>query len=120
MRLTHPRSPLLLVLVLVLAAVALSACGSLIERPQSFEERIAYAYGTYGVAIESARFALSSDRITSDQAEEFYDQARAVRELIDDTYEIYRLGHAAEAERQLVIARGAVNALSDLLSRIQR
>ena len=107
--------------ILVTSLIMLVMACSAIPAPKSFDQSLAYAYGTHTAIMTSAANALDTKLITVEDAEEVLkisDQARVVLDMAKATYVA---GDVTTAEGQLQMAIGILTNLQIYLnSRIQK
>lgn len=107
----RPLRLLLLPLLLVL-----SACAALTP-PKSFDDRLAYAYGTHTAVLTAAARSVSAQEITSGQAETVLQLADESRQVLDAARLAAAAGDARTADGQLALATNVLTQLQLYLRR---
>lgn len=116
---THVALPLYTVtLVLAIALSSLGGCSDFgLERPQSFDQKLAYAYGTHTAVLTAATMALDAGRITVDDAQQILDMADQTRSLLDGSRLLASTGDLSAAENRLALATAVLIQIQDYLNR---
>jgi len=97
--------------------LALSACAQLgLSTPQSFDERLAQAYGAHTAVISATTTALTTGSISSTDAEHVQTIATTSRTLLDTAKAAETAGDTAGAQKNLVLAMSALQALQTYLN----
>lgn len=98
-----------------LALVLLAGCAYLgVPQPQTFNERVAYAYAGLASARDTATSLVQGDKITVEDARNVQTQADAVREGVDVARAIHSSNPQAGAER-LDLAISSLTAIQKYL-----
>lgn len=116
-RIGVPLYTVTLVLAILLAGL-LSGCSDFgLERAQSFDEKLAYAYGTHTAVLTGATRALDAGRITVDDAKQIVDMADQTRSLLDGARLLSSTGDVSGAENRLALATAILIQIQDYLNR---
>lgn len=92
-------------IVIALLVVFAAGCALLgLERPESFTERLAYAYSTHTAIVAATAESVAAADITVEAAESIAEGAREARELLDGARAVNDLGNSAEAGNRLALA----------------
>jgi len=86
-----------------IAAVILAACGSL-TKPEGFEQRLAYGYGTYTAVVNAAAAGVETGRLSPDAGESVLELSDKARTLLDLSRTLHGGGDIRQAEDQLTLA----------------
>lgn len=100
---------------LILVAT-LSGC-SLFEKPETVEQRLAYAYGTHTAVMEAAATSVSFGELTPEQGESVLELADRARTILDSARIAFSAGDPSTAEGQLALAMGILIELQNYLRR---
>ena len=102
-----------LALYILLSVVA---CGMLgLTPPQTFNQKLAYAYGSLTSARTATKDLLNSNRITAQEAKVMQRRADNVREFLDAARTAYAAKDSSTAETELKAATGLITALQEIL-----
>ena len=99
-----------------LAAVVLIGCEAL-RPPQGFDQRLAYAYGTYTAVVNSAAHGVEVGTLSVEDGESALGIAGNARQLLDGAYNAFILGDAGEADDKLLVALAVLSELQRYLER---
>jgi hypothetical protein len=105
--------------LLAVVALLLGACAGLTQ-PQTFEQRLAYAYGSHTAVQEAAASSLDAGALHSSDAESLLDVADRARTLLDAARTAYRAGDVSTAEGRLELATALLTELQQYLHRRAR
>jgi hypothetical protein len=98
------------------ALLLLAGCASLGLAPaKSFDDRLAYAYGTHTAVLESATAALKSGAISVDDAQAVLSLADESRTLLDAARAAVGGGDTSTAEGKLALALSVLTQLQTYL-----
>jgi len=101
---------------LVLVLLALSACQSLgLAPPQSFDEKLANAYGVHTAVVQATTTALSSGSISQADAIAVQGMEKNARTLLDSAKSIEQTNPSG-AQTNLGLALSALTALQTYLN----
>lgn len=93
--------------------VCLSACAQLGLAPaQTFDEKLAYAYGTHTAVLKAATLALNAKTISSKDAEQ-------VAKLADESRQLLDAAHVAENSGDITTANGRLLLATNVLEQLQ-
>jgi hypothetical protein len=111
---------LALVAILALGSVAtvasLSGCAAFgIEKPQTFKERLAFAYTTHTAIQKAAANALDAKEITKDDATRVLELADDSRKVLDAARLAFSAGDLSSAEGRLSLATSILIQLQSYL-----
>lgn len=105
------------VLSLIVALLMLCACSSLGLQPaESFDQRLAYAYGTNTAVRTAAANAATVGTITKADAQFVLKQTDEARTLLDAARVAVNLGDPSTAEGRLQLAVGILTQLQTYLN----
>ncbi len=101
--------PLLLALALVLllpqVPFGLSGCTALgVPQAQTFNEKLAYAYGTHTAVLQATTAAISAGQLSSADAMKILSDADNVKVALDAASSAYAAGDTAGANNKLAVA----------------
>lgn len=103
---------------LYLALVLLCGCSSLGLAPaQSFEEKLAYAYGTHTAVLQAATTSLNSGALSREDAAYILKASDQARSLLDSAKALESSGDSTGANSKLALATAALTALQSYLSK---
>lgn len=107
---------------LMLTLAVLAACGTGgIEKPQSFEQQLAYAYSTHTAVLEAAANAVELDQLSIEDAQQVLRLSDESRVLLDASRAALGVGDVTTAQGQLTLATNILTQLKAYLnSRTQR
>ena len=107
------RSPATIsILALLLASMALSSCSMLgVPKAETFNDRVAYAFGTHTAVLQTITTAVVLRDIGSDEATNYAETADQARAMIDSARLVYNAGDIPGANRQLLIATSILQLL---------
>lgn len=95
----------------------LGACASLgLSSAQSFNQRLAYAYGTHTAVMQAATTAVSSGALSTADAEQVLKMADQTKVLLDGARTLSASGDLTGANSKLSLALTALTALQTYLS----
>lgn len=108
----QPSARSLRVLACLFALQLLAGCASLgLVEPQTFEDRIAYAYTLYTGVLEATAASLDAGRMTSEQGERIAQMGDDAQALLDSARRIHAAGDTEAATRQMALAITVLNEL---------
>lgn len=107
----HLRIPLSLILILLCSCAQLG-----LTTPKGFDQQLAQAYGIHTAVITATTTALTSGSISSSDAEHVQTIATTSRTLLDTARAAETAGDTAGAQRNLVLAMSALQALQAYLN----
>lgn len=112
--------PLLLLLALPLAAplpFVLDGCAALGVAPaQTFNEKLAYGYGTHTAVLQAATAAVTAGSLSSADATKILADADNAKSALDAANAAYAAGDAAGANSKLAIATSLLTAVQAYLN----
>lgn len=95
----------------------LAACSTLgLATPQSFDERLANAYGVHTAVVSATATALTSGSITATEAQAVENQEASVRALLDAARSAEQGGNPSGASNDLTLALSGLTALQSYLN----
>jgi hypothetical protein len=98
--------------------VVLSACGSLGLQPaQSFNDRVAYAFGVHTAVLQSATSAVNFGDITTEEARSLLELSDRARNLIDVARTVHAAGDVEGANQRLALSLSILQELQAYLRR---
>jgi len=104
-------------LPLPLLLVLLCSCAQLgLTTPKGFDQQLASAYGIHTAVISATTTALTSGSISSADAEHVQTIATTSRTLLDTAKAAETAGDTAGAQKNLVLAMSALQALQTYLN----
>jgi hypothetical protein len=96
----------------------LSACQTLgLETPESFSDRVAYAYANADGAVRATTNALNAQTISSTDAKYVRDAAVSSRALVDAAMNAHGAGDVSTAEGRLALAEGVLKQLQTYVAK---
>jgi hypothetical protein len=105
-------------ILVVLLSALLPGCADFgLERAQTFDQKLAYAYGTHTAVLTAAATALDAKRITADDARQVLEMADQTRALLDGARLLSATGDMAGAENRLALATAVLIQIQDYLNR---
>jgi hypothetical protein len=100
-----------------LMALAMIACSSLGLAPaQTFEQKLAYAYGTHTAVLETAATATRAGTLSQAEAKAVLAMADQSRSLLDSARAVYAANDQAGANSKLTLAVGILTQLQTFLN----
>jgi hypothetical protein len=100
----------------VITMAFLSGCETL-RQPQGFDQRLAYAYGSYTAVVNSAAHGVEVGSLSLEDGEAALATARNARQFLDAAHNAWRLGEVAEADDKLILALAVLSELQRYLER---
>lgn len=102
--------------VIPLLLILLAGCPSMgIVQPQSFDERLSYAYDQHTAALQSIATAVNMKDISGKDGQAVLDIADNARLLLDSARVATTSGDTATAEGRLVLATNVLRELNNYL-----
>lgn len=108
----HLKIPLSLTLVLLLCSCAQFG----LTTPQGFDQQLANAFGVHTAVVSATTTALTAGSISSSDAEHVQTIANTSRTLLDTARAAEAAGDTAGAQKNLVLALSALQALQTYLN----
>lgn len=94
----------------------LLGCASLGLAPaQSFEQKVAYAYGVHTAVLQSATSAVTHKDISQDEGKQVLKLADDSRTLLDASRQAFNLGDVSTANGKLALATSILSELQTYL-----
>lgn len=104
-------------LIPIFAVLLVAACASIgVEQPESFDQRLAYAYGTNTAVRSAAANAVTVGTIDKSDAQFILKQTDDARALLDASRLALSVGDVSTAEGRLVLAVGILTQLQQYLN----
>lgn len=104
-------------LACVLTLFALAGCAQLgLATPKGFDQQLASAYGIHTAVVSATTTALTTGTISSADATQVQTMASTSRTLLDTAKAAEGAGDAAGAQRNLILAMSALQALQTYLN----
>ena len=100
----------------LMVALFIGGCESF-TKPQGFEQRVAYSYGTYTAVVNTAAHGTEIGTLSTSDAETTLDMARNARQLLDLAHAAYKRGDEIEANDRLALALTVLTELQRYLER---
>jgi hypothetical protein len=101
---------------LVLVSAFLAACSGIgLAPPQSFEERLAYAYGAHTAVLDAATTSVGAGDLSAQDGTAVLELADESRIILDGARLAWRAGDLDTAEARLVLATGLLQQLQAYL-----
>jgi len=98
-------------------ALVVAGCGTGgIEKPQSFEQQLAYAYSTHTAVLEATANAVELDQLSPDDAQQVLRLSDESRVLLDASRAAIGVGDVTTAQGQLVLATNILTQLKAYLN----
>lgn len=98
-----------------------AACSALgLASPQSFDERLANAYGVHTAVVSATATALTSGAITVAEAQAVESQEASVRALLNAAQSAEQGGNTSGASNDLTLALSGLTALQSYLNAQKR
>lgn len=98
-------------------ALTIVACSTLgLASPQSFDERLANAYGVHTAVVSATATALTAGSITVAEAQAVESQEASVRALLDAAKAAEQGGNTPAASNDLTLALSGLTALQSYLN----
>lgn len=105
----------------LLFAFVLSSCAQLgLKAPETFNQKVAVAYGTITQVRESATMLLEQNKITVQDAQHVQTTADTARQGIEAARMMHAQGSLAPAEQKIAMVRTVLQALSAYLASRQQ
>jgi hypothetical protein len=103
-------------LTLFAFALVLTGCAGLGNEPaQTFNQKLAYAYGTHTAILQAATSSLEAGTISAANASDILKQADNAKLVLDTARQAFDAGDSAGANSKLAVAVTALGALQDYL-----
>jgi hypothetical protein len=101
---------------LYIALLLLTGCASLgLQTPQTFDQKLAYAYGTHIAVQKAAAASLNAKEISSDEAKQVLKLADESRQLLDAAGAASSAGDISSADGKLLLATSILTQLQTYL-----
>lgn len=102
--------------LVLLALLSLAGCQSLgLATPQSFDERLANAYGVHAAVVQATATALTTGKITTADAVAVQGMEKNARALLDSAKSVEQINPSG-AQTNLNLALSALTALQTYLN----
>ena len=101
---------------LLYLVVVLGACTALgLSTPQTFNQKLVYAYGSVTSVRMTAKDLLNKGSITVEEAKDAQAKAEVIRQTLDAARAARSIGDVTTAEGKLAAAQGALTLLQDFI-----
>ena len=97
-------------LLLTSLFVIIAGCAAF-ATPKTFDDKMAYAYGTHASVVNSVAQLVETGKIPKAKGQEELDIAKQIRAALDAAWQAHDMGNGSSAETQLALA---MNLLSQL------
>lgn len=101
----------------IVAILMAAGCASLgLEPAQSFDQKLAYAYGTHTAVLKAADAALTAGSINVEDARKALNLADEARTYLDAAKLVYAAGDTGAANNKLALATAILTQLQTYLN----
>jgi hypothetical protein len=101
---------------LYIALLLIAGCAQLgLQLPQTFDQKLAYAYGTHTAVQKAAAASLNAKEITSDEAKQVLKLSDESRMLLDAAAAASAGGDISSADGKLLLATSILTQLQSYL-----